>query len=131
VLPDRFFPTASVLHFTDIRETPITPCWNLRLHNQGFTSKQFSFQKPWEYRVPKGTVKIVVEHCKACGFCVEFYPTKVLALSSAFNSQGYHMPHVLAPEKRSGCDLCGCTAPISPSSTNKNGVAKQEARDEG
>ena len=55
----------------------------------------------------KGRVSIIVERCKACGFCVEFCPTKVLALSSAFNSKGYHPPHVVAPEKCSGCDLCG------------------------
>jgi 2-oxoglutarate ferredoxin oxidoreductase subunit delta len=61
--------------------------------------------------VAKGRVSIVVERCKACGFCVEFCPTHVLALSSAFNSKGYHPPHVVHPEKCSGCDLCGmyCT----------------------
>lgn len=53
----------------------------------------------------------MVERCKACGFCVEFCPTKVLALSSAFNSKGYHPPHVVAPEKCSGCDLCGMYCP--------------------
>jgi 2-oxoglutarate ferredoxin oxidoreductase subunit delta len=42
---------------------------------------------------------------------VEFCPTKVLALSSAFNSKGYHPPHVVAPEKCSGCDLCGMYCP--------------------
>jgi 2-oxoglutarate ferredoxin oxidoreductase subunit delta len=52
-----------------------------------------------------------VERCEACGFCVEFCPTKVLALSSAFNSKGYHPPHVIAPEKCSGCDLCGMDCP--------------------
>jgi 2-oxoglutarate ferredoxin oxidoreductase subunit delta len=59
----------------------------------------------------KGRVSIVVERCKACGFCVEFCPTKVLALSSAFNSKGYHPPHVVVPEKCSGCDLCGMYCP--------------------
>ena len=59
----------------------------------------------------KGRVSIVVERCKACGFCVEFCPTKVLALSSAFNSKGYHPPHVVAPDKCSGCDLCGMYCP--------------------
>ena len=59
----------------------------------------------------KGRVSIVVERCKACGFCVEFCPTKVLALSSAFNSKGYHPPHVVSPEKCSGCDLCGMYCP--------------------
>jgi 2-oxoglutarate ferredoxin oxidoreductase subunit delta len=61
--------------------------------------------------VAKGRVAIVVERCKACGFCVEFCPTKVLALSSAFNSKGYHPPHVVAPDKCSGCDLCGMYCP--------------------
>ena len=61
--------------------------------------------------VAKGRVSIIVERCKACGFCVEFCPTKVLALSSALNSQGYHPPHVVAPEKCSGCDLCGMYCP--------------------
>src|SRR4249919_2166253 len=64
-----------------------------------------------EDSVAKGRVSIIVERCKACGFCVEFCPTKVLALSSAFNSKGYHPPHVVAPEKCSGCDLCGMYCP--------------------
>jgi 2-oxoglutarate ferredoxin oxidoreductase subunit delta len=59
----------------------------------------------------KGVVTIVVERCKACGFCVEFCPTKVLALSSAFNAKGYHSPQAVAPEKCSGCDLCGMYCP--------------------
>jgi len=62
-------------------------------------------------QVAKGHVEIVVERCKACGFCVEFCPTHVLALSSAFNSKGYHPPHVVHPEKCSGCDLCGMYCP--------------------
>jgi 2-oxoglutarate ferredoxin oxidoreductase subunit delta len=61
--------------------------------------------------MPKGRVSIVVERCKACGFCVEFCPSHVLALSSAFNSRGYHPPHVVHPEKCSGCDLCGMYCP--------------------
>jgi 2-oxoglutarate ferredoxin oxidoreductase subunit delta len=59
----------------------------------------------------KGAVQIVVERCKACGFCVEFCPTHVLALSSAFNAKGYHTPYMVHPEKCSGCDLCGMYCP--------------------
>jgi 2-oxoglutarate ferredoxin oxidoreductase subunit delta len=84
--------------------------------------------------VAKGRVSIVVERCKACGFCVEFCPTKVLALSSAFNSKGYHPPHVVAPEKCSGCDLCGMYCPdfaiyghrIEEKKTDKTDQAKAE-----
>jgi 2-oxoglutarate ferredoxin oxidoreductase subunit delta len=59
----------------------------------------------------KGSVYITIERCKGCGFCVEFCPTRVLSLSSAFNSKGYHPPHVVAAEKCSGCDLCGLYCP--------------------
>ncbi|MGC2111041.1 MAG: 4Fe-4S binding protein [Candidatus Korobacteraceae bacterium] len=59
----------------------------------------------------KGSVQIVVERCKACGFCVEFCPTGVLALSSAFNAKGYHTPYMVHPDKCSGCDLCGMYCP--------------------
>jgi 2-oxoglutarate ferredoxin oxidoreductase subunit delta len=59
----------------------------------------------------KGFVAITVERCKGCGFCVEFCPTHVLALSSAFNSTGYHPPHVVDADKCSGCDLCGMYCP--------------------
>ena len=75
----------------------------------------------------KGRVSIVVERCKACGFCVEFCPTKVLALSSAFNSKGYHPPHVVAPEKCSGCDLCGMYCPDFAIYGQRLPVAKEAA----
>jgi 2-oxoglutarate ferredoxin oxidoreductase subunit delta len=47
----------------------------------------------------KGSVAITVERCKGCGFCV------------AFNSKGYHPPHVVDGQKCSGCDLCGMYCP--------------------
>lgn len=78
----------------------------------------------------KGTVSIIVERCKACGFCVEFCPTKVLALSSAFNSKGYHPPHVVNPEKCSGCDLCGMYCPDFAIYGHKNGGPAAETSDE-
>jgi 2-oxoglutarate ferredoxin oxidoreductase subunit delta len=42
---------------------------------------------------------------------VEFCPTHVLALSPAFNAKGYHPPHLIDPEKCTGCDLCGMYCP--------------------
>jgi 2-oxoglutarate ferredoxin oxidoreductase subunit delta len=82
-------------------------------------------------RVAKGRVSIVVERCKACGFCVEFCPTKVLALSSAFNSKGYHPPHVVQPEKCSGCDLCGMYCPdFAIYGTKVKAAGAQEVDDE-
>ncbi len=78
----------------------------------------------------KGRVSIVVERCKACGFCVEFCPSHVLALSSAFNSKGYHPPHVVHPEKCSGCDLCGMYCPdfaICASKVDASGAPAKKA----
>ena len=68
-------------------------------------------QRASTHAVAKGSVFITIERCKGCGFCVEFCPTHVLALSSAFNSKGYHPPHVISAEKCSGCDLCGMYCP--------------------
>ena len=79
----------------------------------------------------KGSVQIVVERCKACGFCVEFCPTKALALSSAFNAKGYHPPYMVDPEKCSGCDLCGMYCPDFAIFGYKNPTPpKQEAAPE-
>ena len=79
--------------------------------------------------MPKGTVIIDVERCKGCAFCVEFCPTDVLELSSAFNSKGYHPPQVIAPEKCSGCDLCGMYCPDFAIYGKKNsGSTAREAK---
>ena len=78
----------------------------------------------------KGSVQIVVERCKACGFCVEFCPTHVLALSSAFNAKGYHPPYMVNPEKCSGCDLCGMYCPDFAIFGFKYPTDKGERRDE-
>ena len=62
-------------------------------------------------RMPKGRVTIVVEHCKGCGFCVEFCPPQVLALSTEYNSKGYHTPLLAKRELCTGCDICGMVCP--------------------
>jgi 2-oxoglutarate ferredoxin oxidoreductase subunit delta len=59
----------------------------------------------------RGVVVIDRDRCKGCGFCVEFCPTGVLALSEKLNGKGYHPPEVVAPEKCTGCDLCGMYCP--------------------
>jgi 2-oxoglutarate ferredoxin oxidoreductase subunit delta len=78
----------------------------------------------------KGSVQIVVERCKACGFCVEFCPTKALALSYAFNAKGYHPPYLIKPEKCSGCDLCGMYCPDFAIFGHKTQTAAKPAADE-
>lgn len=58
-----------------------------------------------------GEVFIVRERCKGCGFCVEFCPTKVLALDEEMNEKGYHPPIIVNIETCNGCDLCGLYCP--------------------
>jgi 2-oxoglutarate ferredoxin oxidoreductase subunit delta len=59
----------------------------------------------------RGSVVVKAERCKGCGFCVEFCPTHVLQLSTAFNARGYHPPYLVDPAKCSGCNLCGMFCP--------------------
>ncbi len=59
----------------------------------------------------RGVIYIDPERCKGCGYCVEFCPTHVLALSDGFNKKGYHPPEVVDIEACTGCDLCGMYCP--------------------
>lgn len=62
-------------------------------------------------KVPRGTVYIVKDRCKGCGFCVEYCPKDVLALSDEFNAKGYHPPYVKTPGECVNCDLCETICP--------------------
>ena len=59
----------------------------------------------------RGEVYIDQERCKGCGFCIEFCPTHVLALSGSFNQKGYYPPVIADIEACTGCDLCGMYCP--------------------
>ena len=58
-----------------------------------------------------GSVVINAERCKGCGFCVEFCPPRVLALSEQYNSKGYHTPVLVEPDGCTGCNMCGLLCP--------------------
>jgi len=58
----------------------------------------------------RGAVQIHVERCKGCELCVEYCPTRVLALSSQFNAKGYHYPVVV----RDDCICCQSCSTICP-----------------
>jgi len=125
---DALFPLATPKpHLSHTRVIPVTPRVFSALHNHFRLRCSFYYLKGG-VSVAKGRVSIVVERCKACGFCVEFCPTHVLALSSAFNSKGYHPPHVVHPEKCSGCDLCGMYCPDFAISAAKVDSAKGGAK---
>jgi 2-oxoglutarate ferredoxin oxidoreductase subunit delta len=103
-------PSAEACAASPTSVTAVTPGCNSTKHNHVRFRRVFCGSERGD-PVAKGRVSIVVERCKACGFCVEFCPSHVLAPSSAFNSKGYHPPHVVHPEKCSGCDLCGMYCP--------------------
>jgi len=61
--------------------------------------------------VEHGKVRIITERCKACGFCIEFCPLDVLALSDSYNAKGYHPPYLAQPERCVRCGLCEMICP--------------------
>jgi 2-oxoglutarate ferredoxin oxidoreductase subunit delta len=82
--------------------------------------------------VPRGDVLILADRCKGCGFCVEYCPRKVLAVSDEFNRKGYHPPKVVKLGECVNCNLCEMICPdfaifseLVEESTN---VAQQPAR---
>ncbi len=63
-----------------------------------------------EIQVTKGTVVILEDRCKGCGYCIEFCPRQVLAFSSRFNTKGYHPPAVVCDECVN-CHYCEIICP--------------------
>ena len=61
--------------------------------------------------VPQGDVRIIVERCKGCQFCIEYCPKDVLALSEGFNRKGYHYPKVAKHGECVNCNLCEMICP--------------------
>lgn len=72
------------------------------------------WRKPLDHdqvRVSHGEVRIVVERCKGCGFCVEYCPRDVLVMSEEFNSKGYHPPKAVRSGECVNCNLCEMICP--------------------
>ena len=55
---------------------------------------------------PRGEVIIYAKWCKGCHICVEFCPTKVLAMEV---DEDY--PRIVAPEKCTACHFCDTHCP--------------------
>ena len=64
-----------------------------------------------QVKIPRGEVHIIVDRCKGCGFCVEYCPKEILALSNEFNKKGYHPPKVVKDGECVNCNLCEMICP--------------------
>ncbi len=64
-----------------------------------------------EVEIPHGELHINVELCKGCGFCVEYCPLEILALTKEFNRKGYHYPCVVKESDCVNCNLCETICP--------------------
>jgi len=72
------------------------------------------WRKPLDFdrvKIPHGDVRIIVERCKGCGFCVEYCPKQVLVLSKKFNRKGYHPPEIVKHGECVNCNLCELLCP--------------------
>ena len=72
------------------------------------------WRKPFDsdtVQSPKGTVIIIRDRCKGCGFCVEFCPRAALRTSDELSSKGYSLVEVADESKCLGCGLCTVLCP--------------------
>jgi 2-oxoglutarate ferredoxin oxidoreductase subunit delta len=56
-------------------------------------------------------VRINVELCKACDYCRDVCPTKIIHLSNETNSKGYHYAEIHDIGKCTGCRFCAIMCP--------------------
>jgi 2-oxoglutarate ferredoxin oxidoreductase subunit delta len=62
-------------------------------------------------RIPRGQVRVIIERCKGCAFCVEYCPKHILLISKKFNKKGYHYPEVIDNGVCVDCNLCEAICP--------------------
>lgn len=64
-----------------------------------------------EIQVTRGTVCIIDDRCKGCGYCIEFCPKDILQFSNKFNRKGYHPPVVTKQGECVNCHYCEIICP--------------------
>lgn len=63
-----------------------------------------------ELEIARGTVHIIEDRCKGCGYCIEYCPREILEFSNTFNAKGYHPPIVKNGECLN-CHYCELLCP--------------------
>lgn len=56
-------------------------------------------------------MRIDVDRCKGCGYCVEFCPRGVLKMAGELGPKGYEMVRVVGEDECLGCGLCEAICP--------------------
>ena len=62
-------------------------------------------------KVMKGRIKIDIERCKGCAYCVDACPTGVIKMGAALNKSGFTPPAVAHAETCTGCAICANMCP--------------------
>ena len=85
------------------------------VQNNGVKSTNIKlWRKPFdqaEKATKPGKLLIDKDRCKGCGYCVEFCPRGVLAMSRELSPKGYYLVEVDDESKCPGCGLCEILCP--------------------
>ncbi len=58
-----------------------------------------------------GKIKIDVQFCKSCRFCIENCPKGAIVLSEKLNAKGYVVAEFLTDKNCTGCATCALMCP--------------------
>ncbi len=64
---------------------------------------------PAESKNREGSICVIPERCKGCGFCIEFCPVQALEASEDTTEKGYRPPKMTGD-----CVLCGKCEKVCP-----------------
>ncbi|MBE6009204.1 MAG: 4Fe-4S dicluster domain-containing protein [Lachnospiraceae bacterium] len=68
----------------------------------------------------KGTIKVVADRCKSCGYCIKFCPKGVLAIGKNVNAKGYEYVEPVNADDCIACAICGRICPDGAIEVYKN-----------
>ncbi len=71
-------------------------------------------------------INIDFQKCKACGYCIQVCPNKVLAAGSELNEKGYAVTIPERLDKCVGCSMCATVCPEAAIEILKSKTTPQE-----